>query len=214
MSFTKKQRYQSGYLKLINRKILYTEPIFLLDVKFDNDTSIYAKQGGESDIDKFVVSLPIQINKSKTVLFNIAQFAAKPQKNISLALRNIVLKKPVDFKLTSISSKIISIYKDIIDTYDIKKYDMVEFPKNVFAEVDGMNSKNIAIIDFNVSSQVDADIAAILKQLFFNHDTGESVCASKESIIQYMQSKKYKVVVDCKLVYNMLEPYCLVFGKE
>ena len=217
MSFAKKQKYSSGYLKSIDRKVSYTEPIFLIDVQFDDSSSIY-EGGSEKNMETYEIHLPVQLEKSKGLLINIAYFTDldKSRTVISGLLRDIVLGRPVTEHL-SINQKIIDNYKAKLDKHS-DKYELLEFPNNAIANIDNLTKKatSIAVIDFDVVDQKTANIAATLKQLFFKY-TGKVVITSKTTLINYMKKLNYAVSVEIDTEnsrVNVITRYCLLFTQE
>jgi hypothetical protein len=216
MNFTKKQRYFSGYLKSINRKVLYSEPIFLIDVDFYE----YSKDqtGAAENAERYTISLPVQLTKSKKLLFNVSRFA-EIDEDLGVLLRYITIGKTPITTPTSIKDRIMKTYSILFETYNIKKYELIDFSKDLFVEVDKLMAKrsiNIAILDFDVTNNADAVCAAALKQIFFKYTEGDAAFVSKKAIIKYMELNKYTVSVDCRIVYNdyIIAPFCLMFTRN
>ncbi len=214
MSFTKKQKYFSKYLGPINRKVLYTEPIFLLDVSVNKET-VGAAPSYDEEYQRFEILLPCKLNKSRELLFNIAQFADNTMESrsaVSVVLRELALKSDSRGKLVSIKDTLMNTYNLLIETHADGKCEVLEFPQNPF---DVPNAKHVAIIDFNVNTQDQANIVGALKQLYFDY-TGEVVCASERTMIDYMKKKNYKIQASGKIVCaeGVVPSYCLLFTKS
>jgi hypothetical protein len=208
---------------------LYSEPIFLLDVKSDDSETIYTEQkdGAEEHDDKikkFSVSLPTKVTKSKELIYNISKFADSTEQAksaVSLLLRDISRGAKIDINVSSIPSikeKILNACKLVFDTHVDGKYKEVNFTLDPFSEVDKhlTKSSNISIVDFDISTQENAQIAAVLKQMFFGHKSNDAIFTNELDIIKYMEKKNYSVSIYNKIVFygGLIPIYCMMFSKN
>ncbi len=222
MAFNKKQKYSSEFVKSIQRKALYTEPLFLLDVEF-------AKSGGmsidrsKSDVgisDKVEVGLPIKLSHSPELARNISAFSARDvssKSSVSTLLRNMLLGKPFGtVKLKSIRDDLMSSYSRIVSTYDKGDYAKLLFEQDTMASFKNTSKKQIFVVDFDVSNEEQANIAASVKQLYFGQSSGISTSYSMRTIIDSAKSLNYKLKVAAVLTFpsDALKPYAMLFELE
>ncbi len=222
MSYYKKPQYQNEFIDLIQRKVLYNDPIFLLKVEFKaTDSSakpVNNSVGGSSTgvSTKKYTTVIDKLTYSKELFRNISKFAEsslQSQSLISIILRNILLNKStkLDKPLLSISDTLINSCNLIANAHiDHPIETKIAFPADIVDIFDG-KKKSILLIDFDVQSEEQSNIAASLKKLYFGHSKVTS--HGKQHIIEYAKTRGYKLVAMTQFTFasDLVKPYGFVF---
>lgn len=222
-------KYNSEFIKSIHRKALYKEPLFLIDVQFTNDSNKVDVQNASSknkidggnksaNIIGFPVEQPIELKFSKELIRNLYEYVDKSfesKKIISILFRQLLLDK-YKFKtvLASLYPLIIENYRSIAFAYTDKIDESAIFPFNIMDLCKNLHKKSILLIDFDVTTDEQSKIAAILKQIYFgliNVSNGHS----KQSIMEYIKTANYTIIADIQITFatDIIQPYGLLISK-
>lgn len=211
---SKPPKYLSDFIPSLQRKVLYNNPIFLSDVSFSNEDSI-VKKSGSGDTEKYEVILDTNIKYNEKLFVNLSRFSnsdLSSKKLIGSLLRFILLEKFDKLsvkKENSIAHKIADIYNRIASAY-YSTFDTILFSQNCICELN--DTKRVLLIDFDTKSEQEANIAAIIKYIYFGQ-TGKFEFMSKSAVIDLMKKKGYQLKVDCVLTFeqNVVPMYGLIF---
>jgi hypothetical protein len=213
MSYHKKKQYLREFVNSIQREVLYHDPIFLLKV----DLKPASKKGGvpvASYRNSFVKSVS-DISYSKALFNNISKFSAVDSTSkslVSLTLRGIINNNPINKKLNC-NTSLIDRCKTIFGAHVPAIDEVAAFPANAATAFES-NKKTIMLIDFDVQSEEQAEIASNLKSLFFDIKTATNY--SKDSIIEQAMNAAYKLVAITQFTYaeDIVKPYGFLFKKD
>lgn len=219
MDRSKKPKYLSDYVQSLQRKVLYTEPIFLLDVEF-TETPI-AKKVGSHDVSKYEIILDTNLKYDRETFNGISRFSntdIQSKKLVSGLLRRILLEQKSVFspleKKYSIMGKIVDSCSAISKAY-LDKFDVLAFDVDVLSELEKTIAENLLVIDFDTVNEQLANVAAVLKYVYLGH-TGKLSFISQAEVINVMKKRDYKLKANCILTYadGSVPVYGLLFTKE
>ncbi len=211
----KKNKYLSDYLPKIQRKVLYTEPIFLIEPKTQQPTYVADKTGGYSELTPVIMASDIK--HDKRLFLNIAVYASedfKSRSKISELFRYIYLGNHTAFpairKEDSILKNIEDTCKKTVSAYT-KEFESVAY----LIEKNANHTKNnILIIDFDCFDEKDAYIAAVIKFLYLAY-TGKSYASSAKLMIENMKEQGYAIKANCVLTFpsGVVPIYGMLFSR-
>lgn len=219
MDRSKKPKYLSDYVQSLQRKVLYTEPIFLLDVEFA-ETPI-AKKVGSRDASKYEVISDTNLKYDRETFSGISRFSntdIQSKKLVSGLLRRILLEQKVPPAVLkrehSIMSKIVDSCSTISKAY-LDKFDVLAFDSDILSELEKTSAENLLVIDFDTVNEQLANVAAVIKYIYFGY-TGKLSFISQSEVIDIMKKRDYKLKANCILTYadGSVPVYGLLFTKE
>lgn len=214
MSYHKKKQYLREFVNSIQREVLYHDPIFLLKVDLKPNTPVSKKGAGIANNKNSFVKSVSDINYSKALFNNIAKFSANDLASkslVSLTLRGIINNQATSKKLNS-NTALIDKCKTIFGAHVPAIDEVAAFPANAATAFES-NKKTIMLIDFDVQSEEQAEIATHLKSLFFDIKTTANY--SKDSIIEQAKNATYKLVAITQFTYaeDIVKPYGFLFKR-
>lgn len=215
MNYTKKQKYLTEFVKSIQRKALYSEPLFLLDVQQATKKQVV---GSSDNIkNKFETGLPLKIEYNKELFRNISSFADKSiesKRLISNLLRNILLGKAFSTPLKSIKESVLTNYTSVALAYTNQIDQNIVFSQDCVKDIKESGKKTILVVDFDVGSEEESNVAASIKQLFFGY-RGTNVSYPMQSVIDYTATSGYELSAYIPVTYpsDIIKSYALLFTK-
>ena len=219
MDRSKKPKYLSDYVQSLQRKVLYTDPVFLLDVEFD-ETPI-AKKIGSADAAKYEIILDTNFKYDQETFSGISRFSnanMQSKKLVSGLLRRILLEQKVPPAILkrehSVISKIVNSCSTISKAY-LHEFDVLAFDADVLSELERTTAENILVVDFDVANEQLANIAAVIKYIYLGY-TGKLSFGSQSEVVNVMKKRNYKLKANCILTYadRSVPIYGLLFTKS
>lgn len=219
MDRSKKSKYLSDYVQSLQRKVLYTEPVFLLDVEFD-ETPV-AKKVGTHEASKYEIILDTNLKYNQETFSGISRFSntdIQSKKLVSGLLRRILLEQKGVFsplkKEHSVVDKIVNSCSTISKAY-LDKFDVLAFNADILSELEKTTVENLLVIDFDTVNEQLANIAAVLKYIYLGL-TGKLSFISQTEVINVMKKRDYKLKANCILTYadESVPVYGLLFTKD
>lgn len=232
----KKSRYLSDYIQSLQRKVLYTEPIFLTDVKFKSstektgasaitsastDTSSNTNANANvNDTHRFevVTSSSSRWKYDKFAFGNIAKFSSsniQSKRAVSQILRQILLERKITLQAIgqehSMVEKITNVCKQISAAF-VGKFETLAFEIDMFLKLEKTESPNVLVIDFDTSNEQESNVAAMLKYLYLGQ-TGKLTFNSQQSVVNFMKARRYQLKANCILTFmsGVIPVYGLLF---
>lgn len=222
----KKSRYLSDYIQSLQRKVLYTEPIFLTDVKFKSSTektgasAITSSNTSTNATHQFevVTSSSSSWKYDKFAFGNIAKFSSsniQSKRAVSQILRQILLERKITLQAIgqehSMVEKITNVCKQISAAF-VGKFDTLAFEVDMFSKLEKTESPNVLVIDFDTSNEQESNVAAMLKYLYLGQ-TGKLTFNSQQSVVNFMKARRYQLKANCILTFmsGVIPVYGLLF---